>query len=34
MIEAGEGDYALKVAGRLLEFFANKFDISYPLTKM
>ncbi|XP_048449540.1 girdin-like, partial [Rhincodon typus] len=34
VIQAGQGDYALEIVGKLLEFFANKFNISYPMTKM
>ncbi|XP_072346580.1 aminopeptidase Ey-like [Scyliorhinus torazame] len=34
LIEAGQGDYALKVAGQLLDFYEEKYDVLYPLPKL
>jgi aminopeptidase N len=32
-IENGDGDFALNVAANLIDFFANYFNVSYPLKK-
>lgn len=32
-IDAGEGDYALNEAVKIIDFFADYFNVDYPLTK-
>ncbi|XP_041037659.1 aminopeptidase N-like [Carcharodon carcharias] len=34
LIDAGQGDHALKAAAQLLNFYEQKYDIFYPLTKL
>lgn len=32
-IDAGHGKYALNITGKILKFFENYYNVSYPLSK-